>query len=256
MLRALIVILVLANIGFYAWTQGWLTGIVGVAPSTLHEPARLSQQVNPQNITLLPPQAHAASGASSPGSDSVSRAASSAPAAPSSSAGAEPAASRVAVNAAKGQLACMQLGPLTEAERAALAQVARKSLPQLVWTETRADKKGLWLIYMGRYASQDMLEKKEEELQRIHVVFEEMLTPPDLRYGLSLGRFDDRGEANGALNRLAARGIHTARLVMLRPPQITYTLRFPNVSDGDRGQLEQWARDTADQSLIACPAGA
>jgi hypothetical protein len=56
MLRLLMLVLLLANVGYYAWTQGQLTGIVS-APPHQREPERLQQQVRPEAIQLGPPGA-------------------------------------------------------------------------------------------------------------------------------------------------------------------------------------------------------
>ena len=56
MLRLLVLVLLLANVGYYAWTQGQLTGIVS-APPHQREPERLLQQVRPEAIQLGPPGA-------------------------------------------------------------------------------------------------------------------------------------------------------------------------------------------------------
>lgn len=32
MLRTLVVVLMLANLAFYGWTQGWLTSVLGLSP--------------------------------------------------------------------------------------------------------------------------------------------------------------------------------------------------------------------------------
>ena len=56
MLRALVLVLVLANAGFYAWRAGWLAplhGVIGARPEGEREPERLERQVDPQAIELV-----------------------------------------------------------------------------------------------------------------------------------------------------------------------------------------------------------
>lgn len=55
MLRALVLVLLLANLVFYAWAQGWLRGIVTADPLGAREPYRLQEQVRPDLIRVLPP---------------------------------------------------------------------------------------------------------------------------------------------------------------------------------------------------------
>ncbi|MDB5819509.1 MAG: hypothetical protein JWQ11_3149 [Rhizobacter sp.] len=61
MLRPLVLLLVLANVGYYTWSQGWLDGVAGGSQGD-REPQRLSMQVRPEIVRILPPSA-AASGA-------------------------------------------------------------------------------------------------------------------------------------------------------------------------------------------------
>lgn len=52
MLRALLLVLLLANAGFYAWTQGWLAPLLPPR-SDAREPERLAAQLRPELITVL-----------------------------------------------------------------------------------------------------------------------------------------------------------------------------------------------------------
>ncbi len=62
MLRALLVLLVIANLVFFAFSRGSLDGIAGLRAFGDREPERLANQVRPQTIRLLTVGA-AASGA-------------------------------------------------------------------------------------------------------------------------------------------------------------------------------------------------
>jgi hypothetical protein len=57
-LRLLVVALLLANLGFYAWSRGGLA-MFGTEPErfTETEPQRLQQQVRPQLLQILPGEA-------------------------------------------------------------------------------------------------------------------------------------------------------------------------------------------------------
>jgi len=60
MLRVLLVLLIVANLAFFAFTNGWLDG-VGLSPLGDREPERLARQVRPQTIRVLPAGGAAAS---------------------------------------------------------------------------------------------------------------------------------------------------------------------------------------------------
>jgi hypothetical protein len=253
LLRALVVLLCLANLLVYAWGRGWLSGMLSDNGPAEHEPARLAQQITPQNITLEPPAAAASAAASAVPASAPTRADMAASGA-SDASGAG--AAMDGASAATQVSACLQLGPYTEAEKLAMSDALRKALPHLSWQDTRIDQPGTWWIYMGRYATQDLLAKKEEELQRIHVAFEEVTTPPELALGLSLGRFHDRDQANQALAKLSMHGIRTARLVMLHPPKAAYALRFNTLDAATLVQLRQVVHAAGAQAPQACTGAA
>jgi len=49
--RNMAVLLVLANLMFWVWGQGYLR-IVGMGPKSVQEPIRLKEQVEPQALTI------------------------------------------------------------------------------------------------------------------------------------------------------------------------------------------------------------
>src|SRR4051794_28013849 len=53
MLRLLVLLLLLANAGFFAWSQGLLAP-VGFAPAQQSEPQRVAQQIKPEAVRVLP----------------------------------------------------------------------------------------------------------------------------------------------------------------------------------------------------------
>ncbi|MEY4016304.1 MAG: hypothetical protein RLZZ189_101 [Pseudomonadota bacterium] len=55
--RNLAFLLVLANLLFWMWSQGYLR-LVGMGPKTVQEPLRLKEQVEPKALTIQnpPPQ--------------------------------------------------------------------------------------------------------------------------------------------------------------------------------------------------------
>jgi hypothetical protein len=59
-LRALALLLVLSNLGFYIWSQGWLDAVTGVRATGDREPERSARQFQPQVLRVLPSAAGAA----------------------------------------------------------------------------------------------------------------------------------------------------------------------------------------------------
>ena len=195
MLRALVLALLLANAGYFAWTQGWLDDIVGVRADSEREPERLARQVRPETVQIL---------------SAVSATTTAAPA---------PAVTAVAGAASQpGEGACLEAGPFSAAEIDAAASAVQAALPAGRWSDLKTEKPGAWLVYMGRYGDPELLAKKKEEITRIKLPFEEVRNSPGLEPGLSLGRFDDRAVAEKAMASFALRGVKSARIVEITPP--------------------------------------
>ncbi|MEP6874701.1 MAG: SPOR domain-containing protein [Burkholderiales bacterium] len=198
MLRILVAALLIANLGFYAWSEGWLDNIVGVRSIGDREPERMARQLHPELVRVLP-IGDAASAAA------VSGAAS----APSTG-------------------ACLEAGPFSDAEVAAAQSAANGALPGAGLADVKTDKPGSWMVYMGRYADREALTKKEAELKRRKLPYEEVRNTAALAPGLSLGRFDERNAAVNALNDFAEQGIRTARVVEIAPASSSHLLRIEN----------------------------
>ncbi|MEP7057176.1 MAG: hypothetical protein ABI809_05335 [Caldimonas sp.] len=198
MLRALVALLLAANLAFFAWTQGWLDDFVGVRASGDREPERLARQVNPGAVVIL-------------------SAASDAAAAPSAT--------------------CLEAGPF-DAEAALSAENALRGIaPPGSWIDVRTETPGSWLVYMGSYADRATLLRKEAEIGRVDVEFEEVSLPTEGEFGLSLGRFDDRAAAERGLAEQQQHGIRTARVVQAAAPSIVHTLRVERAPPALAAQL-------------------
>ena len=64
-MRFIVAALLIANLAFYAWTQGWLDDVVGVRAEAEREPERLARQVHPELIHSLSPAEVTSSSAAS-----------------------------------------------------------------------------------------------------------------------------------------------------------------------------------------------
>lgn len=51
LLRGMLVMVVLLNLGFFAWSQHWL-GAIGLAPVEVGEPERMQQQLRPEAVRV------------------------------------------------------------------------------------------------------------------------------------------------------------------------------------------------------------
>lgn len=193
MLRLLVVVLLLANLAFYAWTQGMLDNVIGVRAQGDREPDRLARQVRPETIRVLP------------------------------------AASAVAIVATaptETTPVCLEAGPYTPAQIGAAEGVLQTVLPAGSWASLKTESPGVWIVYMGKYPNREALQKKADELKRLRIGFEELRNvPPELADGLALGRYDNRAAADRALAEVTQRGVRTARVMPLSAPAVTHSLR-------------------------------
>lgn len=213
MLRALVVLLLLANLLVLAWMQGAFDALRGVRADAGREPDRLQRQVNPEQVRVM-----------------AASAASAALAAAARAAAASEAAARAGV--------CLEAGPIAPAAQAAAEKLLQdEGLAEGSWNAIVTERKGVFLIYMGRYADDETLQRKIEELKRLRIAPQPVRDAPELQPGLVLGRYDDKAEADAELGRLAQRGLRTARVHTLVPPGPQVMLRVPGANEALRDKL-------------------
>ena len=241
MLRALVLGLLLANTAYFAWSQGWLMAF-NLAPVQQAEPHRLTQQINPEAMRLnrSPVPEAPVSAPVTPGSAPVP--------APAASA-APPASATVASTAAAGE--CLQAGLFNELQVNALRPRLQSTLPDGSWAFSPVVEPGRWIIYMGRYANEEMVAKKRSELRARGVKFEPVQNP-GLNPGLSLGNFDSKAGADRELARDAERGVRTARVILERAEVRGQRLTLPAVDAALKAQLETLKPRLAGKVLVAC----
>ncbi|HTH11998.1 MAG TPA: SPOR domain-containing protein [Acidovorax sp.] len=236
MLRLALIALLLANAGYYAWSQGLLKDW-GFAPQEQAEPQRMNQQIKPETLQILrvnpgktsssPSPSSPASGAAAPVADAASSAA------PTPGDSAE----------------CLQAGVFDERQAEALRSAAA-ALPAGSWVLDPTPVPGRWMVYMGRFEDLEALDKKRAELRARKVDHDR--AGGTLEYGLSLGRFSSSEAAERELANLAGRGVRTARVVQERPDAPGFTLRLPAVTDALRPQLDALRPAMAGKALRAC----
>lgn len=205
MLRLVVLVLVLVNGLYFAWSQGFLQSW-GAAPTQQSEPQRLTQQIRPEALRLL-------------NTDEARRIES------------------AATPAARGP-ECLQAGLFDERQATAVRQTLEPLLPAGSWTLEASVEPARWIIYMGKYLTPDAVTRKKAELRQLGVSFEG-LSNPALEPGLSLGGFTSQAAAQQQLDRLAQRGVRTARVTQEREEARGQVLRLPVVDDALRARLEE-----------------
>ena len=155
--------------------------------------------------------------------------------------------------APRAALLCLEAGPFALAELPNAEQALRAAaLPAGSWTVLKSERPGNYMIYMGRYADEAMLERKLAQLQRRKVEAKPMTGRPELQPGLVLGRFEDKAEADRALAQLATRGVNTGRVVTLSPSVTLATVRVPAADAPLRDQLAALKLPPAGMAFAPC----
>jgi hypothetical protein len=241
MLRLLILILLLANVLYYAWSQGQLAAL-GYAPATQSEPQRVKNQIKPEALKIL--SAEEAKSANKPADappPAPAPAPDAAPAAPTSQAPQGPATE------------CLQAGIFTAPQIVALRTALDKALPAEAWALEDASENGRWLVYMGKYSDAAAVQKKLAELRSLEIAAEP-LDNPTLQPGISLGNFDALALAQEKLAQLTRRGVRTARVVEDKPPVTGQRLKLPQIDEALRTRLDALKPALAGKALEACKA--
>lgn len=252
MLRFAVFALLLANVGYYLWSQGMLAEW-GLAPAQEAESHRIEQQIKPEQVQITRPK-NSKTGAdagttNNPGSTQTTpTVASPAQAASYAASGANALASGPSAPSAGGE--CWVAGIFDERQAETLRSAAA-NMPAGSWVLEPTPQPGRWMIYMGRFADQEALEKKQAELRARKVNFDRANNPA-LEPGLSLGRFASEETAQRELANLATQGVRTARVVQERAETPGFTLRLPAVTDSMKPQLGNLRAALGGKTLKAC----
>lgn len=242
--RALVLLLLLGNLLFFAWARGWLNGIPGLAHDGEREPERLRRQLRADAVTVASAPAPASAALVPRAADAASGIAASAVA---SAAPAPASAPAVTV--------CLQAGPFAEFEMGPVAQALDAAgVPDDGWQALPQKDSPSWWIYMGRYPDAETLNRKIEELKRINVRPQPVRSPAPMRPGLLLARFDDDTAAEAELGRLASRGVRTARVVSVTGEPALQAVRVASAGTDVAAALRALKLGDHARTFLPCPA--
>lgn len=218
MLRLLVLLLVLLNATYFAWSHGMLRAY-GWAPAEQTEPQRLAQQIRPEAIRIL-------------SAEEARRALQVVPPPPKPS-------------------ECLQAGLFDEAQSEALRKALETTLPATAWTLEPVIEPGRWIVYMGKFPTAAALAKKKAELEKMKV----RLLPlenAELAPGLSLGAYPAQAQAQAELKTLQRRGVRTAKVVQERAELRQSLLRIPAADETLKAKLEELKPALGDKPLRSC----
>lgn len=216
MLRLIVLLLLLANAGYFAWSQNLLASW-GFAPAQQSEPHRMEQQIKPQALRVLSADE----------------------------------ARRMDVSSGAFRLTeCLQAAPLDDGQATTL-KAALESWPSGSWSLEPTVEPARWILYMGKYQTPENVARKRAELRQLGISFE-ALANSALEPGLSLGGFATEAEASRQLESLAQRGVRTAKVVQERAEVRGQLLKLAAVDDALRPRLDELKAGLGARTLRPC----
>jgi hypothetical protein len=242
-MRALFLLLVLANIGFFAWSRYW------APPEANADPAPLGRQIDPDKLKILGPgEPPAALLNRKPPATAPALAA--APPAP------VPAAAPAAIPAAAPAGACMEWGSFTLAD----APKAEKALEPLAaaigakLAQRRTEETAGWWVFIPSQGSRPGAVKKAAELkargvQDYFIVVDE----GPFRWGVSLGVFRNEDAAQARLAALRLQGVRSAQVGPRETVVPKVWLQLRGVDPLTENRLKEIARSIDGSELRNCP---
>lgn len=245
MLRFALLVLLIANAGYLAWSQGWMATL-GWTPLEQSEPHRLQQQVRPDVLRVVPVQeASPPPSLPAPAPNPVEPAPLAAPAQNA------PITPESVAQAVTETTACLQSEALNEAQAQRLrAALQRSELPPGSWDMQANSVTGRWMVYLGKFANEMALEKRRAELRTRKIAYDR--AGGQLEPGLSLGRFSTEESATRELSTLLNQGVRGARVVQERATQTLYTLRLPQATPAQQQMVQTLAPSVEGLRLRAC----
>jgi hypothetical protein len=233
MLRLFALLLLLANAGYFAWSQGHLRTL-GWGPMEQHEPERLRQQVEADKLRVItpPPSTPAADTTAAPEPATTPQAQASTPGTPAGT--------------------CHTLAGLSPAQadvlQAALGQAGlgsgRFSREEVVLPER-------WIVYIGKFPSTDLMNRKKTELRSLKVDFREVGAPA-LQPGQALGTYSTEAAAQTALQDVGRAGVRSAKVAREREESRSVGFKLPALTPTESTTVEGLGAPLAGKALAPC----
>ena len=200
MLRALVVLLIVANALFFGWTRGWLDNVVGIKASGDSEPERQTRQIHPERIQILGAQAAAA----------------------------------------LQKRSCLEYAGALDSEAALqAAQAALAKAGVTTAAASTNEVAGQWVVATIKLGTKDFRDRKEDTYKRLHIAYEPLTgAPADELPSLVLGRYASASAAQAALDGFEARSLKGLRVMQLQAPAKRYGLQIAEADGALQARLK------------------
>ena len=208
-MRALVFFLILVNLLFFAWMQGYLGG--NANPDAI----RVQQQLNADRVRVVARDELPAAGAAKP------------------------------LKPEKlPEDFCLVLGDLPLGELSQMESRVAEKFPSLKLERSQAAGSGSFWVFIPPLQNKQEADRKAGELKRFKVPeFYIMQEPPALRFAISLGIFSTRAAAEERLEELRGKGVRSARVGERdgKPASGTLEISGPAAdADAFRQALGEW----------------
>ena len=234
-MRALFLLLVLANVAFFTWAR------YVSPPDASADPLPLTRQIEPQKMkVVMPNEAPAAAPAPAPAPRTP--AANAAPPAAAAPAAAIPVAAK-----------CMEWGSFTIAD----APRAEKALEPLALgprlTQRRTEETAGWWVFIPPQGSRAAAVRKAAELKALSIdEYFVVQEPGPYRWSLSLGIFRNEDAAQARLAALRGQGVRSAQAAPREMVVPKVWLQVKNVDAPLQAKLKDTARTIEGSELREC----
>lgn len=218
MLRAALALLIVANLAFFAWVQGWF----GAPPRHAErEPERLLAQVRPETLNVLPPKTASA-----------------------------------ALQAARAAaLSCLEAGPFSDNDViSAEALLVASQLQEGTWLRVDGSPPAVWLVFAGRYPEPALRKAREEDLKKLKLSFELIDRPAELAPGFVLARHASKEDAQAWIDARSNTALKGLRVVQLPSPAQAWRLRVPKADTALTDKLQALPAEALAGGFKACAA--
>jgi len=238
MLRLAALLLVLANLGYAAWAEGWLTPYLqGLPlPDPTREPERLNQQVEPQRIVLLTEKGEAVRPMPTPSEDSSATTGTLEPNQPQPETVPASTAHSTPANP-ESELAkrCFRVAALNEQQTSVLRIALLATQPDGGWDLRSTTLPPRWIVYSGKLTTPAVMSAKKAELKLLGIDFREVQTPV-FQPGLAMGTYSTEGAAQQVLREVTRAGVRGAKVVQERAEAIQTTAQWPAATEAQLAQ--------------------
>ena len=257
-MRILFLLLVAANLVFFAWLQF----MAPLDPAL--DPQPMSQQIDPAKLRIVSEReiaqlaAAPSPAAPAPAAKLAAKTAPDSKPAPEAKPAAEPKPAAAAKPAPEPQpLACIEWGSFSPQDAARAEQRLEPLALGSRLAQFRGDENASWWVFIPPQPSRAAAQKKAAELKSLGLGADEYFVVQEngkLRWSLSLGVFRTEEAARARLEALRARGVRSAQVGRRETRVAKVWFQVRSVDAALQSRLQEMAREFEGATLHDCAA--